>query len=511
MDTNLVLASIAILIGPLLYQLLSLLPGALRAIDGFVFVSIGGLLLGHLAHELGTDQGWQVILSLVLGFFGPLFLERQFQSIRRSVHFLTLVAGAIGFFFHSMFDGVALVSHLQHSTHNGAVQSADGAWLALAIIIHRIPVGLTLWWLLRPRFGLIVTYLSLGITIGGTVLGYLLSQSYFVGSLEHTFAWVQAFVAGSILHVVFFRFHLHCSGEEHRQHVGHSHEGEGSCCHEETTVPKQAKVPFLSSVISSEGIGNLLGFGLLALFFFTDTFGGGHHSDGHSVSVFHTFVILLFQSAPALFLAYLLGVFLYGFFPEGTVHWLKRGNRVVQATKGMVFGLPLPLCSCGVLPYFQTLVKRGAPPAAAIAFLVATPELGIDAFLISFPLLGGELTIVRLIACACIAFAVSIIVTYGTSSRRSLPVVQQRENESFQTRLLNGVRFSFFELVDTTAPWMITGLVLGAIFGVLLGEMGWNVSPWIEVPLFSCIGLVTYVCASGGTPLVAALIAGGVS
>ena len=65
------------------------------------------------------------------------------------------------------------------------------------------------------------------------------------------------------------------------------------------------------------------------------------------------------------------------------VRWMSRGGSLSSALKGMVVGLPLPICSCGLIPIYRTLVVRGAPVAAAMAFLVATPELGLDAILLS--------------------------------------------------------------------------------------------------------------------------------
>ena len=58
----------------------------------------------------------------------------------------------------------------------------------------------------------------------------------------------------------------------------------------------------------------------------------------------------------------------------------------------MLFGLPLPVCNCGVLPLYHSLVRRGVPSAAAFSFLVATPELGLDAIILSLPLLGAPFT-----------------------------------------------------------------------------------------------------------------------
>jgi uncharacterized protein len=74
-----------------------------------------------------------------------------------------------------------------------------------------------------------------------------------------------------------------------------------------------------------------------------------------------------------------------------------------------MFGLPLPICSCGVLPLFLSLTRKGVPPACAIAFLIATPELGVDSFLLSIKLLGMEFSLVRLLVAMVLPIGIALI------------------------------------------------------------------------------------------------------
>ncbi|MCI5066446.1 permease [bacterium] len=496
------LACVALFLGPMVYQILGRGRAALQVIDGFVFVSISGLLLMHLfSAERASSFQIATLVLLVLGIFGPLFLEHLFRRIEKEVHVATMVLGAIGFCIHTMMDGAALAFRY----HEGAATVAPEVFsgdlpLAAAIIIHRLPVGLTLWWLLKPRFGPLAAGGALLFAVGATVFGYLLAEHPTVHSFEYTFPWIEAFVAGSILHVVFFRFHAH--GEAHEHSLDVEDEGVG-------TVRAR-----YSRWVSYEGIGNVLGCLLLGVFFFLFPEEHGHHLSTETVttpSVWENFFALAIESAPALLFAYGAGIFIYGFFPERSLEWMKRGGRLKQAGKGMLVGLPLPICSCGVLPYYQTLIRKGAPPASAVAFLIATPELGIDAVLLSFPLLGLELTVIRLGASACIAFLVAWILSGRMSRRTALPVLNDETPQGFWARVTKGAQFSLVELVDTTAPWMLVGLLLAAFAAPAVQAIGLSLAPGVEVLIFSLLGLVVYVCASGATPLVAALLAAGVS
>lgn len=500
----LIFACLSLLAGPLLYQLINRSPRALNAIDGFVFVSISGLLVLHLLAESEQSFGFLSLGVLALGLFGPLLLERFFHRIEHEVHLATMILGAVGFLVHTSIDGAALaLNHVEDSmTHGGGSVIS----LASAIVIHRLPVGLTLWWLLKPRFGMPIAFFSLVCAVAATIGGYLLAEGPVVQSLEYTFPWVEAFVAGSILHVVLFRFHLHGEDHHHGHCDSHAHEQDVSHPHRRDTEEGQPSTHFMSA----EGFGNLLGLSLLAFIFVSMPASHGHHHG--DISFFTTFYSLAAESAPALLFAYVAGIFIYGFFPESSVQWMRKGGRVRQAAKGMLVGLPLPICSCGVLPYYQALVKKGAPPAAAIAFLIATPELGLDAVFLSLPLLGKELMVIRLIASGVIAFVVAAIVSRFLKQRKTLPVLTESLPRSVSERTKRGAHFALVELVDTTAPWMLLGLMLAALAGPLVQQFGLAaLHPILEVFLFSGIGLVVYVCASGATPLVAALLAAGVS
>jgi uncharacterized membrane protein YraQ (UPF0718 family) len=185
--------------------------------------------------------------------------------------------------------------------------------------------------------------------------------------------------------------------------------------------------------------------------------------------------------------------------------------------KGMAVGLPIPVCSCGVVPIYRTLVKKGAPVTAGMAFLIATPELGLDAVLLSIPLLGGEMTILRIATAAIVALLVGRLIGARTApAAPALPVQEDAESghvgRSFGDRVKAGLKVGLGEVVDHTAPWILVGLAVAAVSQPLLSS-GWlgRIPTALEVPLFALLGLPAYVCASGATPLVAVLIASGTS
>jgi zinc transporter ZupT len=196
------LLSLAVLaVGPALHGLAKRWRAVVPALDGFVFVAIGGLVLLHIIPTNLELGGWPAAVAAFLGIFGPMAAERLLHRAAEKVHLLSLIVALLGLLGHAFLDGVALFSSLMEST---VIFSA----LSLAVIIHRIPDGLTIWWLLREPYGVRTAVSVLLFAAGSTTAGYFIGASI----LEHqTSGWlgvVQAFVAGALIHVVLHRPHI---------------------------------------------------------------------------------------------------------------------------------------------------------------------------------------------------------------------------------------------------------------------------------------------------------------
>lgn len=480
---SLVAAILVLLVGPAVYALVRRRDEMLALLDGLIFVTITGLVLFVILPEAFENGGWPTLLFAAAGLFGPTLLEGSSRRIARRTHLIALVSGLAGLMLHAIMDGSAL------SFQEATGRQSNGMALPLAVILHRLPVGLTIWWLLRPNFGRGVAVGTLsGITLA-TVIGYFFGPMLTSGLSGEGMAWFQALVAGTLAHVVFHQPHLH----------------QDACGCRETSRKTN---PY-------EGVGALLGLGLVLLV----VAGGTHHPGeehaaslvGHSTEVFLT---LALESAPALLLAYLMAGMLHAFLPYSSILWMGKGSNLSQAFRGMAVGLPFPVCSCGVVPLYQSLIRKGAPPTAAMSFLIATPELGLDAVLLSIPLLGGSMALIRVVGAALVAILAGVIVG-RLCARPTLPAQETGSagpTLTFPQKLGKSLAVGFGEVVDHTAPWIVVGIGVAAMAQPWISS-GWlaGIPDYLEVPLFTLIGLPAYVCASGATPLVAVLLAGGVS
>jgi hypothetical protein len=468
---------LALLVGPLLYPLLVRSRSMEHALHGFITVTISGILVLHILPETFNQAGFWIVPAFLLGLFGPAFSEKILHHQVHTTHKFAIILGVLGLIFHAMFDGAALVDPHHHGHHVGH-DHHTGFFLAIAVILHRIPVGLALWWLIRPNLGLRVAVSLFGLLYFGTAIGFFWGHATLL-QWDHTaIALFQAVVAGSLLHVVFHR--PHHDGADHHHHQ---------------------KVPGWT-----ESLGNLTGLGFLVVL------GMDHHADGFLPGFLQRFLALFLESAPALLLGYAAAGLAFALFGNRFIPWLKQGNPAIQAGKGILVGLPLPICSCGVVPMFHKLVRQGAPVAAAFAFFVATPELGFDALFLSIPFLGVPFSLIRVLAAVLVAFALALLFSRVKPAKDPEPPDPESPVPDIKSRLRQGLREGFVSLVDHTAPWILIGLAIAALAEPLLRpEWLGSVHPALQVPLLALIGLPVYVCASGATPLVALLMAKGIA
>ena len=183
------------LAGVLLYRWSHRRPGAARVVDGVMLALVPGLVAWQVLPHAWAEHGAATLAVLAAGAGAPVLVERTSRALAPHVDDLALVVGLSGLGLHALLDGAAL---------------APGTGVAAAVILHRIPVGLAIWWMLRPRHGVRGGVLGIGVLTAATVIGYAVGGEL-AGGHGPGVDLYQAFVGGSLLHVVF-----HQSRRDHR-------------------------------------------------------------------------------------------------------------------------------------------------------------------------------------------------------------------------------------------------------------------------------------------------------
>ena len=475
-EYQLLLASLlSLCLGPLIYHLARGHGRIQILLDGFIFVTMPGVLFLSILLPILSRGQWEAVLFGLAGVLAPSLTRRFLHQGADRVYSAAIVVGLLGLCLHAATDGAALGTR-------AADAEGGGSLLSLAVVLHRFPVGLFIWWLLWPGYGARKAATAFLPIMLATGLGFFLGPGTIAGLHSQSVDWFQAFAAGLLLAVVLRR-------------------------------PEGKLAPAgLGSQRWFSGVGSLLGVGLVAGLFQFEHF--PYVAAGERIA--STFFQLALKGAPALLIAYLVAGFMSSFLTRSSIAWMRRGRQWNQAMRGMAVGLPFPICSCGVVPLYRTLIRSGAPATAGMAFLISTPELGLDAVLLSVPLLGGKMTIVRVVAAALVALLVGWIVGRLVPRHRNpLAVVEDpgsSVSQPLSQKIRQGLSNGFGDAVDHTAPWIVFGLILAAVVEAFLPTSWLNRLPAVlEIPAFAILGLPTYVCASSATPFVAVLLAKGVS
>lgn len=453
----------ALALAPLLALALARRPALAVGLDSLVLVSVGGVVALHVVPHSVHVVGALAVAVAVAGLLLPIALHRVDQALADSAHatarsvrdLLVYALLSLGLFVHALFDGAALAAH------------SDS--LALGVLAHRLPAGLALWVVVRPRAGTLHTVLLMALYAAGTVGGALVGNALEGSTGAVPLALLQAFVAGSILHVV-------------------------------------AESPPLGAPARPSGrLAGLLGAALAVAALLAVT-----HGEPSTSSFFEQVLALALQLAPVLLVSFLLVGALSAFYPGGAPRIRARGTRLLDASAGMMAGLPHPLCSCTVGPLYQDLLARGTSPPAARAFLVAAPALGVPALLLCARLLGWPFLAAWVLAAAALAVLAGLTAAAApTSTSTTQPADAVRP---LADRLRYGLRHSVIDAVDHVGPWLLVGVLLGAAITTSLPPALFVAIPTPMHPLLAAlVGFPLYLCAAGTTPIAAALLTLGLS
>jgi uncharacterized membrane protein YraQ (UPF0718 family) len=219
--------------------------------------------------------------------------------------------------------------------------------------------------------------------------------------------------------------------------------------------------------------------------------------------------------------------------PSFVADHLGKG-KFISVIKAALFGIPIPLCSCGVLPAAASLKRQGANNGATTAFLISTPESGVDSMAITYALLDPIMTVARPVSAFITAVAAGISENLLHTQKeedwekvidRSCPIdnccdgnecppEEHARHHSFSEKLWAGLKFAIDDLWGDLAGWFFAGLLLAGIIAAIIPQelmvryLGGGLHSMLIMLL---VGIPMYICATASTPVAAALILKGVS
>lgn len=189
--------------------------------------------------------------------------------------------------------------------------------------------------------------------------------------------------------------------------------------------------------------------------------------------------------------------------------------------KASLMGVPLPLCSCGVVPTAAYLRRAGASRSAVTSFLISTPQTGVDSIAATYGMLGPLFAVVRPIAALGTGIVggslSSILERHDDADHDAVETESDQEtpSQTLRAKAIALARYAYIEAIDDIAPHFLVGLMIGGVIAVLLPDgffigrlYGSGIAAMLMMVL---VGIPMYVCSTSSIPIAVALIAKGLS
>ncbi len=229
---------------------------------------------------------------------------------------------------------------------------------------------------------------------------------------------------------------------------------------------------------------------------------------------------ILNEMSPYILLGFLIAGLLHVFVRPEVMSRHLAGKGWKPVFKAAMFGIPLPLCSCGVLPTAVALRRQGASNGAATSFLIATPQTGVDSIAATYALLGLPFAILRPIAALTGAFAGGMAVdrVEGDKKATDTPQTPVNSNPKIHVPLLKklseAVRYGLVDMVGSVGKWLVIGLIIAAIITITVPDtlfLSISEYPLIAMLLMVAVAVPMYICATGSIPIALSLMLKGLS
>ncbi|WP_292462987.1 SO_0444 family Cu/Zn efflux transporter [Methanolobus sp.] len=256
---------------------------------------------------------------------------------------------------------------------------------------------------------------------------------------------------------------------------------------------------------------------------------------------------LFVEMAPYLFLGFVIAGLLHVYIPERQIlkYLGNSAGKIRSALHATLLGIPIPLCSCGVVPTALSLQKKGATKGATLSFLISTPETGVDSITITYALLDPIMTVFRPLATLVTALSAGIAENFLNHEELPLPEQKAADKKNIlmmqplvplaacsdascscqpspvkdsvlsgPARFKDGLRYAFVELLGDISKWLVIGIILAGIisyavpYELVSSYLGGGIASMMFMLI---VGIPLYICATASTPLAAALIAKGMS
>jgi uncharacterized protein len=258
------------------------------------------------------------------------------------------------------------------------------------------------------------------------------------------------------------------------------------------------------------------------------------------IKYFEEVWFLLLQMAPWLLFGLVFAGLLKVYFPQKHIDKYLGKSNFKSAFNASLLGVPLPLCSCGVIPTAISFYKNGASKGATNSFLISTPQTGVDSIFATYSMLGWPFALLRPFVAFFTGVAGGVLTNFFIKEKpvkKSSPFAgfkidavslgktdatcnddscncNEPKTEDKRHALIRAADYAFVELLQDISKWLILGFLIAALISVLLPNdffSSFKGLGLIEILVVLAASVPIYICATGSIPIAAVLLMKGVS
>ncbi len=222
------------------------------------------------------------------------------------------------------------------------------------------------------------------------------------------------------------------------------------------------------------------------------------------------------EMAPYLLLGFLVAGVLHVIVPRNFYSTYLSKNNFGSVLTAALLGIPLPLCSCGVIPTAIGLRNEKASKGAVASFLIATPQTGIDSIIATFSLMGLAFAIVRPIAALVTGICGGMLVTWLCAKDKTDFTEENTisSNKKQKNPVLAILQYSFVDMIQSIGGRLFLGLLLAALIQIGVSDdffLTYGNAPLLQMLAMLVVAVPMYICSTGSIPIAAALLAKGLT
>ncbi|MCQ2253810.1 MAG: permease [Bacteroidales bacterium] len=208
------------------------------------------------------------------------------------------------------------------------------------------------------------------------------------------------------------------------------------------------------------------------------------------------FIHLINEMSPYLLLGFFIAGVMHAFIPGRYYSKYLSKPNFMSVLNAAILGIPLPLCSCGVIPTAMSLRKEGASKGAVTSFLIATPQTGVDSILATYSIMGWPFAIIRPIAALVTSLFGGAVVS--AVDEKEIPEVHTDEKSSsattktFWDRIVEALKYAFVDMMGDIGKWLVIGLVVAGAITLLVPDSFFAVfqsNTWASMLLVLCLAV----------------------